>query len=177
MEVFRELALMTDAEAEICLQGVMKGYAAVDPEFEALAPQPAQLREVLRSIADAVGGSGSAMSEPSPAERPRAVRMVLVEMASEPKLRPRIEAWIGGSRDTLIEPITSALVLAGIVLVLSTSVDFKYETKDGKKHFKIEIRRKPTTENLLGKFFGLFGGGIAASQGDSGKGGASAGKP
>jgi len=142
----------------------MKGYAAARPEFEALAPQPAQLREALKSVADAVGRSAPAVGEPSPAERPRAVRLILVEMASEPELRPRIEAWVGGSRATLLEPVTSALVLAGIVLVLSTSVDFKYEIKDGKKHLRIEIKRKPTTENLLGKFFGLFGGGAAAGQ-------------
>ena len=163
MDVFRELAVMTDIEAETCLNGVMKGFAASSPSYDALAPQPERLRDALQSIAAEAGLSAPALAEPQAGLRPKAIRLILTEMASDDETRERLEAWLESARPTLIEPITTAIVLAGILLVLSTSVDINYERKNGKSNIKVAIKRKPTTERLLSKFFGLFSGGLTGT--------------
>jgi len=79
------------------------------------------------------------------------MRAILQEAANDPALAPRIEAWLTGSRKLLFEPITTTLILAGIVVVLSTSVKIEYENKDGKKHLKVSVDKKATPASLIKK--------------------------
>ncbi len=155
MEVYQELALLTDAEAEMCLNGLLKGLTVTEPEYAALIARPQEMENVVAQVAEQVGTSVPAAPFP-PAERSKAVRAILVQVAQDPELGKRLEAWLQTARPKLIEPVTTALVLAGIILVLSTHVKVEYEDKDGKKHVKVTVEKKPTSNKILDKFFGIF---------------------
>ncbi len=95
-------------------------------------------------------------TEIAPERRPKAIRAVLLEMAGDPSLRLRLEAAIEGYRPKLIEPVTTSLALAGIVMLLSTHVKVDYENKNGKKSLAVHVEKKPTATSILSKFFGFF---------------------
>jgi hypothetical protein len=83
-------------------------------------------------------------------------RVILTGIAQDLALSPRLEAWFQTARPKLLEPVTTAPVLAGIVLVLSTDIKIVYEKRGGKKHLKVTIAKQPTSEKLLGKIIGLI---------------------
>jgi hypothetical protein len=101
-----------------------------------------------------VGYAELAGIDANPERQARAVRALLLLMAEDEALRPRLQAALtaGVSRE-----ITTALALAGIVLALSTNIEIAFDNVGGKKRFHFKLERKPTTEALLGKFFALFG--------------------
>ncbi|MGB8644419.1 MAG: hypothetical protein WCF84_04230 [Anaerolineae bacterium] len=155
MELYPQLALLTDAEAEMCLNGLLKGLTVVEPEYAALVARPEEMESLLAQVAEQAGRP--ALTVPvSPHPDPKAVRTILVQAAQDPELSPKLEAWLQTARPKLIEPVTTALVLAGIVLLLSTHVKVEYEDKGGKKHLKVMLEKKPTANKILDKFFGLF---------------------
>jgi hypothetical protein len=84
------------------------------------------------------------------------MRSVLTEMAQYPELAGRISAWLNNAEPKLIEPVTTALVLAGIVAVLQTDIQFGIQTKAGKKHFTFKLKKKPTSYKILKRFFGII---------------------
>jgi hypothetical protein len=61
------------------------------------------------------------------------------------------------TRSLHLEPVTTALVLAGIIFLLSTRINIEYENQDGKKTLKVKVEKPKTSEKLLEKFFPLFG--------------------
>jgi hypothetical protein len=152
MELNLELALLSDAEAKNCLNGVLKGISAADPTFERLIASPKDMAYVFREIALQATGSDK-VDRIRIKDDPKLVRSILVEIAQDPNFRPRLSAWLKTERPRLLEPVTSALVLAGIIMVLSAEVDLDVGQKDGKKYFRISVKKKATAARLLAKFF------------------------
>lgn len=157
MDLYQELALLTDAEAELCLNGVLKGLVATQPDLAEAMAEPKEMAKAVQMTAGELGKPLAAVSESKLKQRPKALRVVLVQIAEDPTLRPRLEAWLTTARPKLLEPVTSALVLAGIIMILSTHVSVEYEVKNGKKNLRVKIEKKPTAAKILEKFFPFFG--------------------
>lgn len=151
-ECFREIALLDDAQAELCLNGILKGLSDADPNTKQLIQLPHEMTAVLSSCAAEFQLRTKVIGEPTPRNRPGAVRLILVELASAPDSVQRVNGWFKASRPVLLEPVTSALVLAGIIAVLSTR--FKASYKGGK--LELELEKKAATEQLLKKLFTFF---------------------
>jgi hypothetical protein len=151
----RKLALLTDEEAGNCLTGLLHGLSIEKDEFARLLQTPEDIKTVIQTAESKV--SPATLENISLEEQSKAIRVLLVELGDTAEFRPAIEAWVDGARDTMLVPLAVPLVLAGIVLVLSTDVKIEYKNEDGKKKFHFKIEKSPTTEKILGKFFGLFG--------------------
>jgi len=154
--LYQKLALLTDAEAEQCLNGVLKGLMVAQPEYADLLSAPDQMAQVVQAAAADAGQAALQIGEVTSPERPKAIRAILAELAEDPALNPRLEAWLNTARPTLLDPVTSALVLAGIIMVLSTHIRVEYEDKGGKKHLRVKVEKKPTADKIMTKFFGFF---------------------
>lgn len=155
-QIYRKLALLTDNDAEKCLHNLLNGLTIRSPEYLSLLKSPEKMAEVITSDAAGEVNTAAQIDEPAPQKRPAAVRLILSEIAGDEELRPRLEAVIDNQRDTLLEPVTTALVLAGIIMVLSTSVEIDYVNEDGKRKVKFKVVKPSTKQSLLEKFFPIF---------------------
>jgi hypothetical protein len=154
----RDLALLTDAEARDTLNRIVAGAAAAQPDFERLVASPDDLSVVLNRVGDEVGLHVPAeIVNGRAGQQPKGTRLVLIAMADDPELSPRVAAALAIKRATLLEPVTSALVLAGITLLLSVHVDIHYENDGGEQKLRVHVEKKPTSTSVIKKFFGLFG--------------------
>lgn len=156
MDLHQELALMTDSEVESCLNGILKGWAESEPTYAALLASPSDMKNAIEESATRVGALMENVREVTLTERPKAIRRILVSIADDPKLSPRLEAWISTARPKLLEPVTTAIVLGGILFLLSLDVDFKYEDKNGQKSIKLVVKKRATTEEVLKRFLDIF---------------------
>jgi hypothetical protein len=156
MNTIEQLALLSDQEAESCLNGVLKGLSVTDPTFERLLRSPTDVQDAVRLISVDLGTEISQTDEPSTDRKPKVIRTVLVQIAKNPTLCPRLDNWLKTARPKLLEPVTTSLVLAGIVFVLSTDVKVDYADVAGKKKLKVKVEKKATASKLLEKFFTLF---------------------
>ncbi len=156
MELYPRLALLTDAEAEWCLNGILKGLTATQPVYAELLASPQEMTMVVEAVASDIGKPLPNIGEVSSQERPKAIRVILTEIAEDPELSPRLEAWLKNARPKLLEPVTTTLVLAGVVFLLSTHIDIEYEDQDGKRKLKIKVEKPTSSEKLLEKFFDFF---------------------
>jgi hypothetical protein len=156
MDLYQRLTQLTDAEAELCLNGVLKGLVEMQPIYADLLASPQEMATIIRTVASGNEQAHSMVGEPTPQDRPKAIRVILTEIAEDPTLSPRLEAWLNTARPKLLDPVTSALVLAGIILLLSTHVNIEYEDQNGKKKFKVKVEKKPTDNKILEKFFNFF---------------------
>jgi hypothetical protein len=162
MDLFREVALLTDNEAKACLNGVLNGLAIQKPEYRRLFANPEELQTLLNEAYSTVGSKISAgldhlnASNHDTEQQFKAIRLVLVEGASVHDIAQRLEAYLMTRRTTLLDPVTSSLVLAGIVLLLSTHITFKYTNADGKRDVKFQIDKPSINAEILKKFFSLF---------------------
>jgi hypothetical protein len=152
MELYHQLALFTDAEAKRCLEGVLTVFAAESPELRKFYGTE---QAVAESVAEAaqlakIGDKVPRLSEHAVKDESAAIRVILVQIAS--RRGDDLAKWLQGKRDTLFEPIATALVLAGIVFVLQ--LDIAVEIKDGK--VSGHVKKSPTDSKLLEKFFSLF---------------------
>jgi hypothetical protein len=153
-ELYCQLALLTDANAIRCLDGVLAVSAAPSDKLRKFYGTE---QAVIDSIAQAaqlakIGDKVPQLSEDAVKDKPAAIRVILVQIASDKQRRGDLATWLQGKRDTLFEPITAALVLAGIVFVLQ--LDIAVEIKDGK--VSGHVKKGPTDSKLLEKFFSLF---------------------
>jgi len=143
----RMLASLTDGDAERTLNIVLKGVTIRQPELAG-------------ALGDAEGLSAifadDRLSKLSGEQNARAIRAVLVQMLDSADLAPRVVAAMKSGRNSLIEPITTALVLAGIVLLLQTEGSVEVASEGGKTSFKVKVEKKATSDTILGKFFSLF---------------------
>lgn len=158
MRTLERIALLTDDEARACLNGVLKGRTARDEVLDSAVRDENALKRLIAEVSHGVGVPTGPVAEPSGHVQNRAARFVLVQYATGPQAAD-LDAWLDSKREKLLEPVTAALVLAGLVLVLSADISITYELKDGKRHLKVEIRKAETPADILKKFFGLFGGG------------------
>ena len=154
--LYRKLAILTDEDAVKCLNGLLHGLTIEKPEYARLLGSPEDLEKIIQTA-----GDGKIQPERvrviSPEEQSRAIRILLIELADHEKFGPELEAWIDGARETMLLPLAVPLVLAGIVLVLSTDIEVEYKHEDGKRRFGFKLKKSATSEKILGKFFGLFG--------------------
>jgi hypothetical protein len=155
MELYRELALLTDAQAERCLNNIVAAYSAQKGLKKVVAEKDA--------MQEAVSSAAAQMNVPLtggveiPAERkPEAIRVILVEMASIDELSQHITSWLETDRKTLLEPATTALILAGLVLILSTEVEIKYKQENGKRSMEVHIKKPSAPKKILEKIAGFF---------------------
>jgi hypothetical protein len=151
MDVTRELALRTDAEIQQVLNRMIKGAGELDPSLAALMASPDEMKKFVSEQ------SGTSSSSFELGQDPHAARAVLVLVAEDASLSPALEASLKHDRETR-DPITAALVLAGIVLVLSTSFEVDYSSSNGKRNFSFKIKKTATPTSIIKKFFGILGG-------------------
>ncbi|MET0622495.1 MAG: hypothetical protein ABW250_05915 [Pyrinomonadaceae bacterium] len=155
-ELYRELALLTDEEAKLCLNGLLKGLTIRNEDYERLLKSSDEMVELIKADAQAQAAVAERLLGVEPRQEVTVVRAILVELAADKELGPKLKDLLEGARPTLLDPITISLVLGGIVLVLSTNAEIKYENENGKRKFKFHLKRKGSTEKLLGKFFSIF---------------------
>lgn len=153
----RDLALLTDEEATKCLDALIHGLSIEKEDFGRLLQTPEDIRTVVHDAAENKLLPAN-LENISPEDRSKAIRLLLVELGDTEEFSPSIEAWIKGRRETMLVPLAVPLVLAGIVLVLSTDIKIEYQNEDGKKKFHFKLEKSATTEKILSKFFGLFSG-------------------
>jgi hypothetical protein len=154
--LYQKLALLTDEEAERCIEGLLEGLRIENDEYAKLLGSPADIEQLVQAAAGEAGTTTATISQSTPQQQSKAIRVLLTELAEHEKFGPELEAWIDGARMTMFEPVTTALVLTGIVLVLSTDVKIEYKKENGKRKFAFALKKSPTSEKILEKFFGLF---------------------
>lgn len=154
--IYRKIVLLTDDEVELCVNGLLKGLTIENRDYAILFQSPEKMKEVIAEAAAETGISVSDVKDIGPGQTPTAVRHILMELVDDENFGPKVEAWIDGQRPSLLEHVTSALVLAGIIMVLSTDIDMGYQNKDGKKDLWVKFKKKPASEGLLKKFLGFF---------------------
>ena len=76
-ELYQRLALLTDAEAERCLNGILHSLAARNPKYKQLLASPNEMARVVESAASQLGRTLANIGEISPQERPKAIRVIL----------------------------------------------------------------------------------------------------
>src|SRR5438552_710731 len=148
MDRYRALAELTDADAELCLNGVLKGFAVQNPSYAEALRSPESLASAIEKLASGKG-QHLAVGEVAPDQRPRAVRMILLATADDLDLAPRLEAWLASARPKRFDPITASLVLAGIVMVLSTKFTLKVDRKNGRTDVRFSAEKAATSPDLL----------------------------
>jgi hypothetical protein len=154
MELRERVDKLSEREVEACLQGVLKGFVDRNPEYGKLVGSSTELGNLAATVADQLGEPLDRNA--ATAKDSQSIRRSLQQLAADAETGPWVEAWLDGNRPTLLEPITTALVLGSLVMILSTHLKVDVETKDGKTHVKVQIEKKPTATTILRKFFKLF---------------------
>lgn len=149
-----ELAAMTDEQALSCLNVLLKGMAISNDDYQKLFNSPEIMKD---SINDAFFHGEPQVEEiADTAHRNKVIREILIQMAESPEISPRLEAAMKETRDKLIAPIIAAVVLSGIIMVLSTHIKIDYVNENGKKKLAVSIEKNPTSESIIGKIFSFF---------------------
>lgn len=159
MDLHAQIDALDDEEAVRRLNAVLKAMTVGSREKAMLVGNESELLKALR---DAVAGAGAdphQVAEPTGvAARGAASRALLQEFASTPNTRPYVDRALTDDRAKLLEPVTTALVLAGIIFALSTDVQVEFTDEGGgKRKLSVKLHKKPTSDKILAKFFGLFG--------------------
>jgi len=153
MDVLVELAALTDAEAAQCLNRILSGAKARDANT---ITSPQEVGSILGAVAAQAGQPFTAKIDADLPEHAKAVRIVLLEFR-DPQLRGLLEGALASQREMLFEPITTALAMAGIVLILKTRVGISFKRdKSGKWEVEGNIESKAASEVLIKKFLGVF---------------------
>jgi len=156
MDSLLDLAFLTDIEAKQCLNRVLSSIKETCPEVPITSPDG--LARILKAAATQMNHQRLSPKTDSNLQNPaKAVRLVLLAFREEPELNVRLEAALSADRQLLVEPITTALVMAGIVLVLQTR--FKMTIKKDQKNkseFEITFEKKPSSEGIIKKIFALL---------------------
>ncbi len=156
-DLSRALAQLSDQEVELTLNQVVAAYAA-ERGYEAkqLFADESSMAEAIQQVGAEVGVTLGGVREVDKLRRAAALRRVLGEMSAVAELRPAVESALTNRRKTLLEPVTSALVLSGLIIVLSLDVDIDYRKKGGKSSIAIRVKKRPTAEKLLKKIAAFF---------------------
>lgn len=157
MNLLGRVALLTDVEAEACLNFILKGLAAGSPEYEKLLASPTALKDVVAAAAKECGVTLPAEPTEAPASTAQAIRAILVVATEHADLSLRVQGYMDSGRKLRLEPVTTALVLGGIFLILSTEVEIKAEKRKGRQGtWSVKMKKPQLTESLLKQFFTLF---------------------
>lgn len=151
-----ELASLTDIEAKQCLNRVLSSVKETRPDVPVTSP--ADLGNILKAAAALLSGQPlSPKADSSLRDPAKAIRILLLEFRENVELTARLEAALAADRSVLVDPITTALVMAGIVVILQTrfKMDFKRD-KGNKSEFQVTVEKLPSSEGIIKKFFALF---------------------
>jgi hypothetical protein len=158
MDTLFELASLTDTEANHCLNRVLSGIKEAHPEIPLTSPE--DLGSILQGAAIAMSAEYfKPKIDAKLIDGAKAVRMVLLEFLGDPELKARVEAALASDRHLLVvDPITQALIMAGIVVVLKTNFKMTFKRdKNKKSEFQVSIETKPSSEGIIKRFFSFFG--------------------
>jgi hypothetical protein len=153
-EILEEVALLTDDQAHKVLNRVIAGYLARNPEIP--VGDPSALADILVKIGADAGESIAGQADDALRDQMAANRQVLVLLVRNAQGREFVQGAIKHSREVLVEPITTALVMAGVIFLLQIEFDVKVTRKDGKASLDIRVGKKPTDKSLIGKILGRF---------------------
>ena len=156
MDALFEVASLTDVEAKQCLSRVLSGIRETHPEVPITSPD--DLGSILKSAADAINaGRFTPKTDENLSDSAKGVRLVLLEFLQNPELKARVEGALATDRRVLVDPITAALVMAGIVVVLQTNFKMAFKRDKLKKsEFQVSLEKKPSSEGIIKKIFSLF---------------------
>lgn len=155
-ELKQKIQEMDNDQAERCLQALVRQRVEDAQQLADVIASPEVLGDLITDAAAQIGEAVTAVHEPTGADKDRAVRQILDALAGDEIIRPRLSAWIATARSTRIDPITSSIVLAGIVMGLSTHFEVEVQRANGKTKVNVHIEKKPTSAALIAKFFGFF---------------------
>jgi hypothetical protein len=155
-----QLALLTDKEAEASLRGVLKNQVIQEPIYQDIFNNPEKMKQIVKTVSDDANVALPNFDNLSYEETPKVIRVSLLQIAEDEELRPVLEGWLRNNlgRDTLVvEPVSAAVAMAGIVMVLTTkfSVRYKDETTQNKS-LDVSVSHSPATEGFLENFFRLI---------------------
>ncbi len=156
MSLQDDVKALSDDDALACLNGVLKGLAAQSPELEGLFAQPAEMDRAIREIPQAAGQPSLLGLKVDPQQRAEAARQVLAVMA-DGDLAPRVRAYLDGARPKMLEPVSTALIVAGVVALLSTQFEGEVKQEDGQTSWHFKFKKDPTSESILKQILGIFG--------------------
>ena len=156
MDLVGRIDALADYDAVQVLNRAVSGVAATDLQLARFQ----YLSEVWQRVASQTNSTIVARRDDQLGDLPqqaKAARLVLCEWAADAELTSRVEAAIRADRKVLVEPVTTALVMAGFIIALQTRVQLKVKSRDGKIDVELEVLKKPTADNILKKFFSFFG--------------------
>ncbi len=154
VDIGEKVAGLTGSQATAALNRLVEGYVARHPEFP--VGDLKSLAGILQAAGKVAGENVSPRVDVDISNSPAAARAILLELAAIPDQKDYVEGAIEVSRTVLIDPITAALIMTGIILVLETQFDVNISHKDGKTEYDVKLGKKPTDKSLIGKLFGLF---------------------
>ena len=135
---------------------ILSAFKETNPELPITSSE--ELGNILKAAAPLITGDQLApMADSGLRDAAKAVRFVLLEFHSDPELKPRLQAALSVDRAVLVEPITTALVMAGIVVVLQTRFKLKFKRdKNGKSEVEVSFEKPPSSEGIIKKILALF---------------------
>ena len=83
------------------------------PHTKLSSHPPKEMIVTIGTVTSATGQSVQTVGEPTPEKRPKAIRLILASIADNPVRQ--LDWWLKTARPKLLEPVTSALVRAGII--------------------------------------------------------------
>ncbi|HEY0484535.1 MAG TPA: hypothetical protein VGD37_43740 [Kofleriaceae bacterium] len=153
-ELYEHVSAMGTSELERLVQKLVKVHIDHDPEAAAFLQSAELISTGLHQAAADAGVATAAITEPT--DKTEALRAIVLQLAEEPHQAAVIGDMLATARPQRIDPVTASVVLAGIVLVLSTRFDISYDNVNGKRQLHIKVSKEPTSKKLLSKFFDLF---------------------
>jgi hypothetical protein len=112
-DISEKIALLTDAEVHKVLNRVIEGYAARNPNFP--VSDVGALSNILTQVSAKEGETVSPREDARMSDLAAAERTILLELSKDPSQLQFVEGAIKADRAVLVEPITTALVIAGIL--------------------------------------------------------------
>lgn len=153
-DIFEKLALLSDAQIHGVLNRMIEGYAARNPNVPVGDPEALAL--ILTKAGQQVDEKVQPQIDAKIPDASVAEREILVRLSHDPAQVQFVEGALSNDRKVLFEPITTALVMAGIIFLLQTEFDVKISKKGGKTDYDVHVGKKPTDKSILQKFFSLF---------------------
>jgi len=150
------LSQMSDSDAATWLGAFLSRFQALQyedglafPVSDLSQPELAYVSGLLDDPEARTLGSAATNAQP------RVVRATLVSIISDPSLRPELELSLSEAPTGLLV-IEGALVAAAIVFMLSLDIEVRAKKVDGKRQWSMRVRKRPTSEGLIGKVLSML---------------------
>jgi hypothetical protein len=126
------------------LSRTIGSIAATD---SAISLASSALGSTLTAVAQSTGQQVTPLKDEDIHDRAKAERKLLVAFAENDTLSQRLHAALEANRHVMVEPVTTALIMAGIFVLLQTSVDVEITNENGTTKSKVQIKN-PRLQNL-----------------------------